>query len=173
LVHTPDKIKNKQVDILFKLLIKQHQFINVYTNDTNILFVTLVPIRVLVLDSMKKILFIEDEFALQKTFGDIFKQEGYEMVSALNGEEGLKLAKSQKPDLILLDLILPKMHGFEVLKNIKSDAETKDIPIIVLTNLEGTADVEKALELGATTYLVKANYTLEEVISKIKKALGE
>jgi len=121
----------------------------------------------------KKVLFIEDESALQKTFGDILKQEGYEMISALDGEVGLKMAKSHKPDLILLDLILPKLHGFEVLKKIKEDPETKDIPIIVLTNLEGTGDVEKALELGATTYLVKANYTLEEVISKIKKALGE
>jgi CheY-like chemotaxis protein len=122
---------------------------------------------------MKKILFVEDESALQKTFGDLLKQEGYIMVSALNGEDGLKLAEAEKPDLILLDLILPKLHGFEVLKQLKGNPETKDIPIIVLTNLEGMGDVEKALELGAKTYLVKANYTLEEVVSKIKKALGE
>ncbi len=122
---------------------------------------------------MKKILFVEDEPALQKTFGDILKQEGYEMVSALDGEKGLKLAGEVRPDLILLDLILPKLHGFEVLRTLKEDEETKDIPIIVLTNLEGLGDVEKALELGATTYLVKANYTLEEVLEKIKKALGE
>jgi len=118
----------------------------------------------------KKILFVEDESALQKTFGDILKQEGYEMISALDGEAGLSLAKTEKPDLILLDLVLPKMHGFEVLKSLKEDTETKDIPIIVLTNLESTGDVEKALELGATTYLVKADYTLEEVLSKIQKA---
>ena len=121
----------------------------------------------------KKILFIEDESALQKTFGDILKQEGYEMLSALDGETGLKMAKTENPDLILLDLVLPKKHGFEVLQALKEDAETKDIPIIVLTNLEGTGDVEKALELGATTYLIKASYTLEEVVAKIKKALGE
>ena len=122
---------------------------------------------------MKKILFIEDESALQKTFGDILKQEGYEMISALDGEIGLRLAKTKKPNLILLDLILPKVHGFEVLKKLKEDKETKDIPIIVLTNLEGIRDVEQALELGATTYLVKAQYSLEEVIEKIKKALSE
>lgn len=121
----------------------------------------------------KKILFIEDESALQKTFGDILKQEGYQITSALDGEEGLRLAKTQKPDLILLDLILPKLHGFEVLKELKEDQGTKDIPVIVLTNLEGTGDVERAIELGATTYLVKANYTLEEVISKIKNSLLE
>ena len=122
---------------------------------------------------MKKILIIEDESALQKTFGDVLGQEGYKIVPALDGESGARLAKTEKPDLILLDLILPKMNGFEVLKKIKEDEETKDIPVIVLTNLEGMGDVEKALELGATTYLVKANYSLEEVIQKIKKSLGE
>jgi len=121
----------------------------------------------------KTILFIEDESALQKTFGDLLRQEGYEMISALDGEIGLRLAKLKKPDLILLDLILPKMHGFEVLKKLKEDKETKDIPIIILTNLEGIGDVEKAINLGATTYLVKAHYSLEEVVGKIKKALGE
>jgi len=122
---------------------------------------------------MKRILFIEDESALQKTFGDILKQERYEMISALDGETGLRLAKTQKPDLILLDLILPRVNGFEVLKKLKEDKETKDIPVIVLTNLEGIGDVDKAIELGATTYLVKAQYSLEEVVQKIKQALGE
>ena len=119
----------------------------------------------------KTILFIEDESALQKTFGEILKQEGYEMIPALDGEVGLRLAKDKKPDLILLDLILPRIHGFEVLKKLKEDKETKEIPIIILTNLEGISDVDKAIELGATTYLVKAQYTLEEVVEKIKKAL--
>jgi len=120
---------------------------------------------------MKKILFIEDESALQKTFGDILGQEGYKMISAMDGDEGLKLAGAEKPDLILLDLILPKINGFDALEQLKDNLSTKDIPVIVLTNLEGTGDVEKALELGATTYLVKANYTLEEVLQKIKQAL--
>lgn len=121
----------------------------------------------------KTILLIEDESALQKTFGEILKQEGYETVSALDGEIGLRLAKLKKPDLILLDLVLPRMHGFEVLKALKEDEKTKNIPVIVSTNLEGIEDVEKAIELGATTYLVKAQYSLEEVVAKIKKALGE
>ena len=126
---------------------------------------------------MKKILFIEEESALQKTFGEILSQEGYEMISALDGEIGLRLANppagGKKPDLILLDLVLPKIHGFEVLKQLKKDKETKDIPVIVLTNLEGIGDVDKALGLGATTYLVKAQYGLEEVVEKIKAALKE
>lgn len=122
---------------------------------------------------MKKILFVEDEQALQKTLGDLLRGEGYEVVSAFDGETGLKMVKTEKPALVLLDLILPKMHGFDVLKQVKEDAETRDIPLIVLTNLEGMGDVEKALELGATTYLVKANYSLDEVLDKVRKALGE
>jgi len=122
---------------------------------------------------MKTILFIEDESALQKTFGEVLEQEGYEMASALDGEIGLRMAEAKKPDLILLDLILPKIHGFDVLKKLKQAEGTKHIPVIVLTNLEGMRDVDMALELGATTYLVKAQYSLEEVVEKIKKAIGD
>jgi len=122
---------------------------------------------------MKKILFIEDESALQKTLGEILRQEGFEIIPALDGETGLEMAKTKKPDLILLDLILPKLHGLEVLKQLKEDPGTKGIPVIILTNLEGIGHVDTALELGATTYLVKAQYTLEEVLEKIKKALQE
>ena len=118
---------------------------------------------------MKKILFIEDESALQKTFGDLFSQSEYTMISALNGVAGIRLAETENPDLILLDLILPKMHGLEVLKKLKSDPKTKHIPIIILTNLEEMDRIEKALSLGATTYLIKADYSLEEVLNKIKK----
>lgn len=120
---------------------------------------------------MKKILFVEDEPHLQKAVGEVLKQEGFEILAALDGEQGLNLAKKEKPDLVLLDLILPKKDGFEVLKELKADEKTKDTPVIILTNLEGTGDVEKALELGATTYLVKANYELEDVIRKIKDFL--
>lgn len=122
---------------------------------------------------MKRILFIEDESALQKTLGDYLRHEGYDVVSALNGEDGLALANEKMPDLVFLDLILPKMHGFEVLKNLKGNKETKDIPIIILTNLEGTEDVDKALELGAMTFLVKAQYSMADLLEKVKKVLGE
>jgi DNA-binding response OmpR family regulator len=122
---------------------------------------------------MKKILFVEDETALQKAFGTILKDKGYDVISALDGETGLKLAKEVKPNLILLDLILPKVHGFEVLKKLKEEKETQHIPVIILTNLEDMENVGKALELGAMSYLVKAQYSLEEILEKIKKALGE
>jgi len=122
---------------------------------------------------MKTILFIEDESTLQKTLGDILTQEGYRVISALDGKIGLRLAKSEKPDLILLDLVLPSMHGFEVLKELKKDNETEEIPVIILTNLEKMEDVEKAIELGAKTYLVKTKYEIEEVMRKVKKTLEE
>ena len=125
---------------------------------------------------MKKILFIEDESVLQKTVGETLEKEGYEMISALDGEAGLRMANpledELKPDLILLDLILPKINGFEVLKKLKENERTKDIPVIILTNLEGMKDIEKTLEAGATTYLVKSNYSLEEVLEKVKNVLS-
>ncbi len=121
---------------------------------------------------MKKILFIEDESALQNAATKVFKEEGYDVLSALDGETGLAAAKREKPDLVLLDLILPRMDGFAVLEALKKDEATSDIPVIVLSNLEGGADIERALGLGATTYLVKANYRLEEVVEKVRKVLG-
>jgi CheY-like chemotaxis protein len=120
---------------------------------------------------MKKILLVEDEAALQKNIGGVLREEGYEIISAMDGETGFKLAKKEQPNLILLDLILPKMNGFEVLESLKADEKTKEIPVVVLTNLERMEDLDRALELGAKTYLVKTNYTLTEVKEKIKKML--
>lgn len=120
---------------------------------------------------MKKILFVEDEESLQKVMGEMLEQNDYQMLRALDGEAGISAAKKELPDLILLDLILPKKNGFEVLGALKQDATTKNIPVIVMTNLEGSAEIERALSLGATTYMVKANYKLEEVLAKIQDAL--
>lgn len=117
----------------------------------------------------KKILFIEDESALQKTFADVISEKGLEIISALDGQSGLRLAKSEKPDLILLDLILPKTNGFDVLKCLKEDLATKEIPVIVLTNLEAMEDIDRALKLGAKSYLVKTNYSLQELAEKINQ----
>jgi len=122
---------------------------------------------------MKTILVIEDEAALQKTLGDVLGDEGYEVLSALDGEVGVRLAKEKTPDLILLDLVLPKTTGFEVLEQLKGTEETKGIPVIVLTNLENLQDIQRATDLGATTYLVKSNYELKEVVAKVEAALGE
>ncbi|PIU42937.1 MAG: response regulator [Parcubacteria group bacterium CG_4_9_14_0_2_um_filter_35_11] len=122
---------------------------------------------------MKKILFIEDEFTLQKSMGEFLEKAGFKIIQALDGEIGLNLAEKEKPDLILLDLILPKISGFEVLKRLKENKETKDIPVIILTNLEESTDVGKSLELGATTYLVKSDQSLDDVLERIKETLRE
>ncbi len=120
---------------------------------------------------MKKILFIEDEATLQKTIGGVLRKEGYDVISALDGETGLKLAQQEIPDLILLDLVLPKMHGLDLLARLREGEKTKDIPVIVLTNIEGVQEIERAISLGARAYLVKSDYKLDEVIRKIKEAI--
>ena len=122
---------------------------------------------------MKTILFIEDEPTIQKSISRFLEKEGYEVKSALDGEIGLETAKKVKPDLILLDLILPKKDGFEVLKELKKEEATKNIPVIALTNLEESNNIERVLSLGATAYLIKANYKLEEIVEKIKQILNQ
>lgn len=117
------------------------------------------------------ILLVEDEPTLQKTLSTALQQEGYEVKNALDGEIGLQMAKELKPNLILLDLILPKMDGFEVLEQLKKEEDTKDLPVIILTNLESVQDIERALVLGANAYLVKANYDLKDVIEKIRNTI--
>ena len=101
------------------------------------------------------------------------EQAGHTVVNAYDGEKGLELAQEAAPDLILFDLILPKMDGFSVLEKLKGDQKTKDIPVIVLTNLESVDDVEKVIGLGATTYLVKANYDLNDIAGKINEVLRQ
>lgn len=122
---------------------------------------------------MKKILFIEDESALQRAISEIVKNnKEFSMLSAMDGETGIRMAKAELPDIVLLDLILPKKDGFAILKDLKEDEKTANIPVIILTNLEGSRDVEHAIELGAHTYLVKTNYNISEVLEKIRQTLG-
>jgi DNA-binding response OmpR family regulator len=120
---------------------------------------------------MKKILLIEDESVLQKALGSALKEQNYEIANAFDGEKGLNIAISQIPDLIILDLILPKKEGFEVLRALKESPETKKIPVIILTNIERIEDIEKALALGAAAYLIKTQYKLEEIVQKVKGIL--
>ena len=120
---------------------------------------------------MKKILIVEDEPTLQRAILSVLTDQGYKIFSATNGEDAITIARKELPDLILLDLILPKKDGFAVLTDLKQEPATMNIPVIILTNLEGNTDVERALALGATTYLVKTNYKLEEIAEKIKSML--
>lgn len=120
----------------------------------------------------KRLLIVEDDTVLQNALSSYLRAESFEVMCAVDGEEGVRMALSEKPDLILLDIVLPKKDGYQVLQEIKANQDTKHIPIVLLTNLGSIADVEKALEMGATTYLVKADYKLEEVTEKIKEILN-
>jgi DNA-binding response OmpR family regulator len=120
-----------------------------------------------------KILLIEDDAFLLSMYATKFELEGFEIISADDGEKALKMAGKEKPDIILLDVLLPKMDGFEVLKELKKNEETKATPVILLTNLSQRDDVEKGLALGAVDYLIKAHFMPTEVVEKIKKILAE
>ena len=120
---------------------------------------------------MKKILVAEDEPILNKALSEFLTEAGFEIISAFDGGEAAELAKAEKPDLILLDIILPKKDGYEVLDELRSDEKTTKIPIILLTNLESAENIQKAFDKGATTYLVKSNYKLEDIAKKIKEIL--
>lgn len=119
---------------------------------------------------MKKILIIEDEAMMRKSLEEIFADEGFEVVSAMDGEKGYELIKSNGFDTVLLDIILPRLNGFEVLKKIKEE-KISHAPIVLLTNLGETKDVQRALDLGATNYLVKADYQLKDIIDKVKEII--
>lgn len=121
---------------------------------------------------MTKILFVEDEPALQKALGDFLRKEGYEVISALDGEQGLTMAIREHPDVVLLDLILPRVRGLDVLEKMKNNPDLAAIPVIVLTNVESSEAIQQAVDLGAQAYLVKANYRLDEVLEKIKAVLA-
>ena len=119
----------------------------------------------------KTILIIEDDKFLRELISQKLNKENYKVVEAVDGEEGIKKVKEEKPDLILLDLILPGIDGFEVLSRVKEDPSLNKIPVIVLSNLGQRDDVEKGLKLGAVDYLIKAHFTPGEIIEKIKIAL--
>ena len=120
----------------------------------------------------KKILIVEDDDFLLQMYVTKLELEGFQVISAIDGIKGLKLAKKDKPDLVLLDLQLPSMSGFEVLENLKQDDEIKQIPVLILTNFSQKEDIERCLNLGASDYLIKAHFVPSEVIKKIKDILS-
>ena len=119
----------------------------------------------------KKIILIEPDDFLSEIYSAKFRQEGFKVKRAADGEQGLKLIEREKPDIILLDILLPKKDGFEVIKELKSKSGYNKIPIIVVTNLGQKYDVSKALSLGAADYIIKAHFVPSETIATIKKLL--
>lgn len=121
---------------------------------------------------MNRILIVEDEEFLIRALIDNFEAEGFTVASAENGDEAIIQIKKQKPDLVLLDLLLPKKDGFSVLEDMKANLDWNLIPIIVLSNLGGDEQIKRALEMGADDYFVKSQHPIEEVVEKVKEYLG-
>ena len=120
-----------------------------------------------------KILIIEDEEMLSTMYKVKFENEGFEVEIAHDGAEGLDMAIKTKPDFILLDIIMPKIDGFAVLKKLRENEGTKKTPVILLTNLGQDEDVSRGKELGAVGYLIKANNTPSEVVEKVKSLINK
>ncbi|MBT3538878.1 response regulator [Candidatus Parcubacteria bacterium] len=120
----------------------------------------------------KKIAIIEDEQALLWALCDQLSSSDYELLTAVDGKFGLEVVKKQKPDLILLDIVLPKMDGFSVLRALKKDPKTKNIPVVILSNLAQDEDKIKGLKLGAEKYIVKTDIDIEDLPKKIKEYLS-
>jgi DNA-binding response OmpR family regulator len=118
-----------------------------------------------------KILVVEDDKFLRELISQKLTKEQYEVVVAQDGEEGVAKAKEEKPDMVLLDLILPGIDGFGVLEKIKEDESVASVPVIILSNLGQREDIERGLKLGATDFLVKAHFTPGEIIEKIRTIL--
>jgi len=119
----------------------------------------------------KKILVVEDDVFLREMITRKLLLEKFEVVPANDGEEGIEKAKKEKPDLVLLDLILPGIQGYEVLSKIKEDKAIAKVPVIILSNLGQKEEVEKGLKMGAVDFLIKANFDPDEIVTKIKSLL--
>lgn len=117
------------------------------------------------------ILIVEDDLFLAEIYQKKFEMEGFKVSMANNGEKAVTDIKKKIPDLVLLDILLPKLDGFSVLEAVKADDTTKDIPVILLTNLGQQDDVQRGLEKGAVDYLIKTHFKPSEVVDKVRKVL--
>lgn len=118
---------------------------------------------------MQKIFVVEDDKFLRDLITEELKREGFSVFSAVDGEEAVKRIPQEMPELVLLDLILPGIDGYEVLRQVKENPTSMKIPIVILSNLGQKDNFEKGMNLGAADYLIKANFTPREIIAKVKK----
>lgn len=121
----------------------------------------------------KKILLIEDEKTITDVLSKRLAREGYQILAAENGEEGLRTMREKKPDLILLDIIMPRMGGFEVMEEMNKDPELKKIPVIIVSNSGQPVEINRAQKLGAKDWLIKTEFDPQEVVEKIKKQIDQ
>ena len=119
----------------------------------------------------RRILVAEDDRFLRKAAEMALKRQGYTVLTAADGEEALRAAQSELPDLILLDLIMPKLNGFDVLQALKKEAPTAKIPVIVLSNLGQDRDVQQAMDAGATAYFIKTDLSLQALVQRVEETL--
>jgi len=122
-------------------------------------------------DIIKKVLIVEDEQVLLKTIEFTVKNRGYETVTAIDGETAIKLIKDENPDLVLLDVMIPRKNGIEVLREMREDNLFKETPVILLTNLSDEETISQGVTLGAKGYFVKADLTLDEIADKVDEIL--
>jgi CheY-like chemotaxis protein len=121
----------------------------------------------------KKILLVDDDLFMRKVFSEAFKMEGYSITTAENGEEGLLSIYKEPPHLILLDIMMPGINGLEVLEKVKADPHTRNIPVIMLTNLSGKTEADTALSKGAKKYLVKSDYEPKQIVAIVADILAD
>ena len=121
----------------------------------------------------KKILLVEDEKIMINLLEKKLSQEGYSVTVAENGEEGLKEMGKERPDLVLLDIIMPKMGGFEVMEEMGKDSELKKIPVVIISNSGQPIELGRARELGARDWLIKTEFDPQEVLNKVVKQIGK
>ncbi len=120
---------------------------------------------------MKKILLVEDDPFLVDIYSIKLKESGFSVLTATNGDECMNKLKEDKPDFLILDIVLPGLDGWEILRKIKKDEKLKDLKVIILSNLGQKEEIEKGLGLGAVKFFIKAHYTPTEVVSEIKKMI--
>ena len=120
----------------------------------------------------KTVLIVEDEQSMQRALKNKLEHAGYVVLAANDGEEAIDALRSSKPDLVLLDLIMPKLDGISVLRQMKSDDALRGVPVVILTNLSSGDKVAEAMQLGTFDFLVKANYSLDDVLKKVNERLG-
>lgn len=121
----------------------------------------------------KKVLIVEDDVFLSDIYNKKFSKDGFDVLTASDGKKAVIIIKQKKPDVILLDIMLPQMDGFEVLEEIKKDPEIKDIPVILLTNTNEQDGIKRGYDLGIKDYIIKTFFTPSEVVNKVRKVIND
>lgn len=123
-------------------------------------------------DHKTSLLMVEDDKFVALAYKDAFSREGFLVLNAYDGVEAIDKIRSENPDIVILDMLLPLKNGFEVLSDLKLDKKTENVPVIVLTNLNQPSDKKKCMDLGARDFLIKSDFTLKEVVSRVKEVVA-